>query len=271
MDHHSLKDLFRTEKPVIAMSHFPPLPGTPLHDPGMTPERIIDVMRSDLKKLLDAGVDGILFCNEGDRPYALKADFEAVAVMTRVVTELAPHDRPFGVDFLWDTRLALAVALATGASFVRGVFTGAYESDMGLWQADAAALLRYRHAIGGDHIRLFHNVTPEFASPLGTRSPGDRAKSAVVSSLVDVLLVSGMTAGMEPQLDTLKVVKAAVDGTVPVLLNTGGKAGNIKAFLSVADGVIVGSSLKVDGYTWNPVDPARARAFMQAVKEARGA
>jgi predicted TIM-barrel enzyme len=93
----------------------------------------------------------------------------------------------------------------------------------------------------------------------------------VVSSLADVILVSGMTAGMEPQLDTLKEVKQAVGDTVPVLLNTGGKAENIKKYLTVADGVIVGSSLKVDGYTWNPVDPGRARAFMQAVAEARGA
>ena len=53
--------------------------------------------------------------------------------MTRVVTELRPTDRPFGVDFLWDARAALAIGVATGASFMREVVTGAYESDMGLW------------------------------------------------------------------------------------------------------------------------------------------
>jgi predicted TIM-barrel enzyme len=39
----------------------------------------------------------------------------------------------------------------------------------------------------------------------------------------------------------------------------------------VADGVIVGSALKVDGYTWNPVDPARVKAFMAAVQAVRDA
>ena len=58
-------------------------------------------------------------------------------------------------------------------------------------------------------------------------------------------------------------------GDVPVLVNTGAKASNIEAFLKVADGVIVGSSLKQDGYTWNPVDPARVDAFMAAVSRAR--
>ena len=269
MNLHSLKELFGKEKPVIAMAHFPPLPGAPRHDPQMNMGAMIDAMGNDLQKLLDAGVDGILFCNEGDCPYALQGDFEAATVMTRVITQLSPRDRPFGVDYLWDARLALAVGLATGASFVRGVFTGVYESDMGLWKTDAAATLRYRHAIGADHIRLFHNDTPEFASYLGTRSAGERAKSAVVSSLVDVILVSGMAQGMEPELHTLKEVKDAVGDLVPVLLNTGAKANNIKKYLAVADGVIVGSSLKVDGYTWNRVDEKRVRVFMKAVNEAR--
>jgi predicted TIM-barrel enzyme len=33
--------------------------------------------------------------------------------------------------------------------------------------------------------------------------------------------------------------------------------------------VIVGTSLKVDGVTWNPVDPARARSFVQQAREVR--
>ncbi|MBT7912770.1 SgcQ protein, partial [Candidatus Bathyarchaeota archaeon] len=31
----------------------------------------------------------------------------------------------------------------------------------------------------------------------------------------------------------------------------------------------VGSSLKVDGYTWNPVDPQRVKDFMAKVKQGR--
>jgi hypothetical protein len=264
-----LKELFGVDKPVIAMSHFPPLPGTPLYDNKLGVDGMVTNMKDDMRKLLSGGVDGILFCNEGDRPYALHADLEAAAVMARVITELAPRDRPFGVDFLWDPKLPLAVGMATGASFVREVFTGVYESDMGLWSNDVAATLRYRRNIFADNIKVFYNVTPEFASFLGTRTVGERAKSAVVSSLADAILVSGMTAGMEPLLETLKEVKDAVGDMVPVLLNTGGKAENIQEFLRVADGVIVGSSLKVDGYTWNPVDEKRVQAFMVAVKEAR--
>jgi membrane complex biogenesis BtpA family protein len=251
------------------MAHFPPLPGTPLYDSSIGIGGMISMMKEDMRKLLDGGVDGILFCNEGDRPYALHADLEAASIMTRIIVELAPNNRPFGVDFLWDPKLPLAVGLATGASFVREVFTGVYESDMGLWNTDAANMLRYRHNIGADHIKVFYNITPEFSSYLGTRTAGERARSAVVSSLADAILVSGMTAGTEPRLETIQEVQSTVGDMVPVLLNTGGKAENIRKYLDVVDGVIVGSSLKVGGYTWNPVDENRVKAFMDEVREAR--
>jgi predicted TIM-barrel enzyme len=113
------------------------------------------------------------------------------------------------------------------------------------------------------------NITPEFASPLGSRTVAQRAKSAVVSTLVDVLLVAGPMAGVEPDPSVIVEAKQAVGGAVPVLLNTGAKVDNIDRFLAVADGVIVGSGLKVDGQTWNPVDPERVSAFMAEVRKAR--
>ncbi|HMN28460.1 MAG TPA: BtpA/SgcQ family protein [Caldilineaceae bacterium] len=262
--------LFAVPKPVIAMAHFPALPGTPRYNPALGIDGMVERMRLDLRHLLDHGVDAVMFCNEDDRPYSFHADFEAVAVMTRVVTELRPTDRPFGVDFLWDAKAPLAIAKATGASFIREVVTGVYESDMGIWAPDAAALYRYRRQIDAEDVRILANITPEFASPLGGRSVGQRAKSALVSSLVDAILISGAMAGAEPDLSWLREAKDAVGDAAPVLLNTGARADNIAQFLAVADGVIVGSALKVDGYTWNPVDPARVRAFMDAVRTARG-
>lgn len=251
-------------KPIIAMVHLPPLPGTPLYDEGQGVSGLVEAVATDLEVLLEHSVDAVMFCNEGDRPYSLKAEFEGVSVMSRVVTELAPDDRPFGVDFLWDAQAALAVAMATGASFIREVTTGVYESDMGLWNTDAAALLRYRRRLGAEDIAVFMNVTPEFASQIGQRSVSQLARSTVVSSLADAILVSGPMAGAEPDLESLQEAKEAVRGEVPVLVNTGAKSTNVEEFLRVADGAIVGSDLKVDGYTWNPVDPQRVKRFMDA-------
>jgi uncharacterized protein len=259
------RDLFPSGKPIIAMAHVPPLPGTPLYDAQRGVDGLVESVRADLRVLLDGGVDAVMFCNEGDRPYTFDAGYDGVAVMTRVISELRPTDRPFGVDFLWDARAALAMGVATGAHFMREVATGTYESDMGLWNTDAAALLRERRRLDSD-IAILMNVTPEFASPIGTRGIGATARSVAVSSLPDAILISGPMAGSEPDIAALRDARRAVDPEVPVLVNTGAKSTNIAAFLEVVDGCIVGSDLKVDGYTWNPVDPGRVRRFMEAAR-----
>ncbi len=264
-----LKMLFGVNKPVIAMAHIPAMPGTPRYDPKLGVEGAVEQVRQDVHHLLANGVDSIMFCNEDDRPYSFHADFEAIAIMTRIVTELKPNDRPFGVDFLWDAKAPIAICKATGGSFIREVITGVYESDMGVWAPDAAELYRYRHNIDADNVRVFANITPEFASPLGTRNVAQRARSAVVSSLVDAILIAGPMAGAEPDFSVVQDAKEAVGEQTPVFLNTGAREENIRQYLSAADGVIVGSSLKVDGKTWNPVDPSRVKAFMAAVREIR--
>jgi membrane complex biogenesis BtpA family protein len=265
----SYKSVFGTDKPVIAMAHLPALPGTPRYDEKGGVDALVEWVQRDVQKLMAAEVDGILFCNEDDRPYTFRVGYEAVAAMTRVVTECRPSSVPFGVDLMWDPHAALAVAAATGAAFIREVVTGTYESDMGFWSPDAAALLRYRRSLNAEDVKVFMNITPEFASPLGSRSVADRARSAAVSSLADAILIAGPMAGAEPDFEWVVEAKGAVGESTPVLLNTGARHDNITKYLEVADGVIVGSALKVDGYTWNPVDPERLKRFMDVVKETR--
>ncbi len=256
------------DKPLIAMAHVPPLPGTPLYDASGGVQGLIDHVRRDVDLLLEGGFDAILFCNEGDRPYQLHAGLEASAVMSRVVSECRPSDRPYGVDFLWDAQCALAIAVATDAAFMREVVTGSWESDMGAWNPDAATLLRNRRHFAREDLAIFANVTPEFASSVGGRSPAQMARSTVVSSLADVILVSGPMAGSEPDVGTVADVREALDPQIPVLLNTGAKAGTIQRYLKHADGCIVGSDLKRDGYTWNEVDPQRVTRFIDAARSA---
>ena len=261
------QDLFRVSKPIIAMAHLPALPGTPRYDREGGVDRIVEWVARDVAHLTAGGVDAIMYCNEDDRPYIFEAGVEQVAAMARVIAETRPVVVPFGVDFLWDPVAAMAVAHATGARFVRGVLTGVYESDMGLWSPSAGRLARFRSEIGAEEIRVLYNVVPEFASPLGTRSEVERAHSAVVSSLADAVLVSGKMAGVEADLSVIRDIKEAVD--VPVLVNTGVRPDNVGDYLSIADGAIVGSSLKEDGYTWNPVDPERVERLMKQVKQIR--
>jgi hypothetical protein len=266
----TLEERFGTVKPVIAMVHFPGLPGRPRHDRAAGRARLVDVVGRDLEVLQDAGVDAVLFCNENDIPYQLAVGPEIPAAMAAVIGELYPKIRvPFGVNILWDARASLALARATGAAFIREVLTGVYESDMGLVAPSLGDLAAYRENIGASDVGLFGNITPEFSSALGTRTVAERARSSAFLGL-DAILISGPEAGVPFVMSDLRAAKEAAPQT-PVLANTGVTAERLAETLAVADGVIVGTSLKIDGITWNPVDPDRAKRFVDTAREVRSA
>ncbi len=140
-----LRETFGTHKPIIAMVHLSPLPGSPLYDPKGGMQKIIDGAAADLAALQAGGVDAVMFGNEGDRPYLLKASPVTLAAFAFAVGRLkGAINVPFGVNYLWDPVATVALAVASGAGFAREIFTGVYDSDMGLWSPDAATALRLR-------------------------------------------------------------------------------------------------------------------------------
>lgn len=262
------EELFGKPKAIIAMAHFPPMPGQPMYDADGGVQALLDAVGRDVELLADSGVDAIMFCNEGDRPYRTAVGPEVPAVMATVITELKRGlGIPFGVDILWDPKAAIGLAHAVGARFVREVFTGAYAGDFGVWTTDPAESLSYRRAIGADAVRLFFNVTAEFAAPIAPREIGLTARSAVFSSLADAVCVSGAVTGSGALLSDLRAAKTAVGAGTAVIANTGVRPETVADILGTVDGCIVGTSLKRDGNTWNEVDAGRVARFVAAAAE----
>jgi membrane complex biogenesis BtpA family protein len=265
----NLGETFGSVKPIIAMVHFPPLPGSPLYDAKRGMNWLVDSAAADIEALQKGGVDAVMFGNEGDRPYILKATPETLAAFASAVTTLKPQIKvPFGVNYLWDPVATVAVAAATGAKFGREIMTGVYDSDMGIWAPDCAGALRLRHNLGRDDIKLMYNINAEFASPMGTRTIAQRAKSAVFASLADVVLVSGVMTGEATATSDLKAAKDVLPDT-PVFANTGVTIDNVKDILAIGDGVIIGTHFKQGGDTWKAVDGDRVKRFMDKVKTLR--
>jgi membrane complex biogenesis BtpA family protein len=267
-----LTDLTGAPKPVIGMAHLPALPGTPLYETAGGMDAVRDWVRRDLEALQAGGIHAVMFCNENDRPYRLDADPATVAAMADVVASLRGElSVPFGVNVLWDPLATLAVAAATGAAFCREVLTGAFAGDFGLWVRSAGDAFRYRRQLGAERVRMMFNINAEFAAPLAPRPLADVARSVAFSSSPDAILVSGPITSQATTASALAEVARAVEATgIPVLVNTGFKASNAADLLAYADGAIVGSSLKVDGVTWNRVDVERVRDLMREVAAAAG-
>ncbi|HOG47804.1 MAG TPA: BtpA/SgcQ family protein [Anaerolineae bacterium] len=264
-----IQSLFGVSKPIIAMCHLQALPGDPGYDHTGGMERVVAEGRADVLALQEGGVDAIMFSNEFSRPYLTAVETVTVAAMGRVIGELLPEiSVPFGVNVLWDPMASLDLAVATGARFVREIFTGAYASDFGVWNTNCGAVARHRHAVGAQDVRLLFNIFPEAAAYLAPRTPTDIARSTVFNAMPDGICVSGLTAGAETDHSLLAQVKQAVPST-PVFANTGVRPDTVATQLAVADGAIVGTYFKRDGHTWNPVDVERVRELMAVVRAFR--
>jgi len=263
------KDLFGVEKPIIAMCHLQAMPGDPDYDANKGIEWILESARADLYALQNGGVDAIMFSNERSMPWMTKVEPVIPVTMAYVIGQLCSEIKvPYGVNVIWDPSASIDLAVATKAQFVREIFTGAYASDFGLWAPKCGEIVRHQHAVCGQDVRLFFNITPEAAVYLADRDLASVAISTVFNTKPDALCISGMTAGMETPLQDLKIVKNVINN-VPVFANTGVRLENVEQQLAIADGAITGTTFKRDGYIWNEVDEVRVRTFMDKVRSIR--
>ena len=264
-----ISEIFNVEKPIIAMCHLGSLPGDPYYDSKSGMKEVIAWARKDLAALQDGGVDAVMFSNEFSMPYLTTVPTVTVACMARVIGELLDEIRiPFGVNVLWDPKASLDLAVATGARFVREIFSGVYASDFGLWNPNCGEIVRHQHAIHAENVKLFFNIVPEAAKYLADREIDEIAKTTVFNHRPDALCVSGLTAGAQTDANILSKVKKAVPETV-VFANTGVRLDNVVEQLSIADGAVVGTTFKYDGKFENHVDESRVRVFMEKVSSFR--
>jgi len=264
-----IEETFGCRKPIIGMCHLNALPGDPSFDKQQGMTGVIEWARQDLLALQKGGVDAVMFSNEFSLPYLTRVETVTVTAMARIIGELMPDLRiPFGVNVLWDPAASLDLAVATGARFVREVFTGVYASDFGMWNTHCGAVVRHQHAIGAENVKLLFNIVPEAACYLADRDIADIARSTVFNTRPDGLCVSGLTAGVQADQAVLKKVKDAVPDT-PVFANTGVRLDNVDGQLGIADGAVVGTTFKYDGVFENHVDDKRVKAFMDRVKTIR--
>jgi len=259
--------LFRSPKPVIAMIHVGALPGTPA---SSRPLREIEAQAlREAKIYRDAGVDGLMLENMHDTPYLRgRVGPEIVAAMSVIARAVKDAARlPCGVQVLAAANQeALAVALAGGLDFIRAEgFAFAHVADEGIIQSSAAELLRYRRAIGAEHVQVWADVKKKHSSHAITADVGigDTAH-AVEFMRGDAVIVTGVTTGDAPKPEDVREVKRST--RLPVYLGSGVTAANVAKFLDDADGFIVGSEFKTGGDWAGAVEAKRVKHFMGALR-----
>lgn len=258
--------LTRHKKVLIGVVHLQPLPGAPEWRGNL--DAVLKFAVRDAEAYARGGAHAVFIENFGDIPFTKgSVGPETVASMAAAGRAIRQAiDLPIGFNVLRnDGRSALALCAACGGSFVRiNVHTGAMLTDQGIIEGNAYETLRYKKTIAPE-AEIFADVHVKHAVPLGPWTIGDSARDAVERGRVDALIVSGRGTGLQTAISDVEEVRATVP-RIPLLIGSGITSANVKDYMRVADGCIVGSSLKRDGGIYNNVDSRKVAALARALR-----
>jgi membrane complex biogenesis BtpA family protein len=257
-------------KVLLGVVHLPPLLSSARGSGAF--EAILAHALRDAQALRDGGADGAIVENFGDAPFHkgtrddpvppdVPAALAVVAREVRVRTGL-----PVGINCLRnDGVAALAAAAVAGASWVRvNVLTGAYVTDQGVIEGEAARLSAYRRRLGAA-VAIVADLFVKHAAPLGAIPPEVAALDLAQRSGAEALVLSGDRTGLPVDAALLRRTKAAV-GAFPVWLGSGLSAQNANELWPLCDGAIVGTAIKRDGIVTEPVDAERVAALRKLLR-----
>lgn len=263
------RDIFtRGNQTLVGMIHLPPMPGSPRHQ-GATLSEIEARAIEEALLLADAGFDAVLLQNTGDGPGRKDAGIAEIAQMAAIGRAVRQAtDIPLGVNVLKNgVESAFALASALRAEFVRiKVYVGAVVGSEGLVEGAAHAALAARRRLGLDHISILADVSDRTSRPLVDVPLPELADWAVRHGNADALVITGRDETETS--DMLAALRYHI--SVPLIIGGGADEANVRALLSVADGVIVGTALKEAPAFDAPMSGTRARGFVAAVRGPNG-
>jgi uncharacterized protein len=262
---HQLESIFGEGKIFIGVVHLPPLPGSPRWGGDMG--RVLEQAQREAQILEGSGANGIIVENFGDAPFRIgRVEPDTVAALTLAVDRVRRVTSvPVGINILRnDAGSALAVAVATGAQFIRvNIHYGVMAADEGLAAGEAYATLRHRQALGAE-VKILADVLIKHAVPLGPVDLGLMARETAYRGLADGLIVTGPVTGQPASANDIATVRQAIPDRL-LLVGSGIDLDNAYQLLGHANGAIVGTSLKQDDIVSNLLDPERVRRMAEAI------
>ncbi len=259
------KSIFPAQKNLIGMVHMPPLPGTPRFSGSM--DEIIESALHDATTLHTAGFDGMILENFNDDPFLPgKGCVERIIAFSTVASELRKKIHiPIGINVQFnDFESELLIAHYFHAEFIRvEVFVDNVMTPAGPCYGCAAELMRMKKSISNCDVLVFADVHVKETVPMFPMSLQESAKTAEKFG-ANAIIVTGSSTGTQTPLESIRTVKETA--SVPVIIGSGFTAETANKLLSVADGAIIGTAIKRERISSNPVDMNLAAELVQAVK-----
>jgi len=241
-----LEELFRVSKPIIGMIHLK----------GDMPNEIIDRALREVKLFAWEGINGALvedyFCEDLDVMHTILAR----------INENGPKNFQVGVNVLQDPLYSFEMAGEYNLGFVQlDYVSGRYMGRRSL-DVEAYNNARSEHS----NVTVLGGVWPKYCIEVEGSDLSRDLEDAM--GRAEAIVVTGEGTGEETPLERIGQFRKLI-GDFPLVVGAGLTPYNAYEQLSIADGAIVGSSLKKEGKAPNEVDFSNIRKLMDVVRNVR--
>lgn len=254
-----------------AVLALPALPGSSTYCDD--PDKVVEQALNDAEKYIKAGVDSIFLENCHDVPFIKPPLSEELVSLTITIAKeiRKKFHGPIGVQLLEAANEeSLRVASEADLDYIRVEgYVFAHVGGAGIIEGCAGKLLHLRKQLGCQHIKVYADVKKKHCAHAltGDLDITDEVRQAEFFR-TDGIVVTSQFSGIEPNADDLRKVREATK--LPILVGSGMAPENIEKYIDLADGFIVGSSLRKNGAFLGEVDEERLRTFVDAIRTARG-
>ena len=260
MKKSNIKKVFGKEKNIlIGMIHLPPL----LSIKGFSGiDKMIKNALIDLRNLEAAGFDAVLVENDNDKPHTEFGNPAQIANLTVVAYEVCKVAKvPVGVQMMLnDWNASFSIAKAVGAKFTRlDVFVDDVTCDWCTIHPKPKEIIEFKNKIYPELV-LLTDIQVKYKKMIKTRPLAVSAKMAILNN-TDAVIVTGSATGMETPVSSLIQVKEKFP-KFPLFIGAGVRESNIIEQLRVANGAIIGTSIK----TGERINLKKAKALAAKIK-----
>jgi len=250
---------------IIGMVHCLPLPGTWHFDDNC--EEITKRAIADAITLEKAGCDAIMIENMCDDPLGVTLENEQIVALASITARIREKvTLPIGIDAAFcDYKTSLSIAKFNNCQFIRvPVFVDRVQFFGGVIDPCARECILFRKKLNAEDVMILADIQVKHTNIITPTTIEDSAKTAVACG-ADAVIVTGTTTGEATPIDMIKKVKKVV--SVPVIVGSGLNKETIKEQMTIADGAIVGSSLKEKGVLSNPIIFDKVKELLSSINK----
>ncbi|MEM1675440.1 MAG: BtpA/SgcQ family protein [Desulfurococcaceae archaeon] len=252
---------------IIGVIHLPPLPGSPGYN-GLKTSDYVNYVLNETEKVLKAGLNGVIIENYMDYPYSVRlTNIEALNVLEKVVYSVKEEysDLIVGVNVLRNSSIeSVEIACRTGIDFIR--INAYYEplfTPEGYLKPVARLVwnkIRERNCC----VKIYADVNVKHSRKIFDFI--EALYNTCLRGRVHGAIITGIATGFETPVHKVFIAKNICRDR-EIWVGSGVSINNIGKYVGLADGVIVGTSIKENGLTSNPIDYVKALKLVEKARK----